>query len=150
MSPCHKKTCICEHKGAADQRLGFWYIFNIITLIPSSEISFLQPFSVADQPGLCRDWSESHEDSVSRDGFQLTFSLLFMKTRQSQILKYKVMCWLFYIVLLSAAMFRRESLTECWALLEACRVSSGKTSWGPNSMVYKKGKNRYIAILHRN
>ena len=109
MNPCHKKTCICKHKDAADQRLWFCYIRSIITLIPSFEISFLQPFSVADQPGLCRDWSESHEDMISRDGVQLAVSLLFMKTKQSQILKYKVMCWLSYIVLLPAAMFHREN-----------------------------------------
>ena len=59
--------CICENKDAdqlrgnrkADQRLCFRYTDNTIHLLPKSEISSLQPSSVAVQPGLCRTWSET-------------------------------------------------------------------------------------------
>ena len=53
--------CICENKDAdqlrsnreADQRLCFRYIDSAIALLSKSEISSLQPSSVAVQPGLC-------------------------------------------------------------------------------------------------
>ena len=53
--------CICENKDAdqlrgnreADQRLCFRYIDSTIPLLSKSEISSLQPSSVAVQPGLC-------------------------------------------------------------------------------------------------
>ena len=59
--------CICENKDAdqlrgnreADQRLCFRYTDSTIPLLPKSEISSLQPSSVAVQPGLCRTWSET-------------------------------------------------------------------------------------------
>ena len=58
--------CICENKDAeqlryreADQRLCFRYIDSTIPLLSKSEISSLQPFSVAVQPGLCRTRSET-------------------------------------------------------------------------------------------
>ena len=59
--------CICENKAAdqlcgnrtADQRLCFRYIDCTIPLLPKSEISSIQPSSVAVQPGLCRTWSET-------------------------------------------------------------------------------------------
>ena len=59
--------CICENKNAdqlrgnreADQRLCFRYIDSIIPLLSKSEISSLQPSSVAVQPGLCRTRSET-------------------------------------------------------------------------------------------
>ena len=59
--------CICENKDAdqlrrkreADQRLCFRYIDSTIPLHSESEISSLQPSSVAVQPGLCRTRSET-------------------------------------------------------------------------------------------
>ena len=59
--------CICENKDAdqlrgnrkADQRLCFRYVDSIIPLLHKSEISSLQPSSVAVQPDLCRTWSET-------------------------------------------------------------------------------------------
>ena len=59
--------CICENKDAdhlrsscaADKRLCFCYTDSTIPLLPKSEISSLQPSSVAVQPGLCGTWSET-------------------------------------------------------------------------------------------
>ena len=59
--------CICENKDAdqlhsnreADQCLCFRYIDTTIPLLPKSEISSLQPSSVAVQPGLCGTWSKT-------------------------------------------------------------------------------------------
>ena len=59
--------CICENKDAdqlrgnreADQPLCFRYMDSTIPLLPKSEISSLQPSSVAVQPGLCRIESET-------------------------------------------------------------------------------------------
>ena len=59
--------CICENKDAdqlrgnreADQRLCFRYMDGTIPLLPKSEISSLQPSSVAVHLGLCRTWSET-------------------------------------------------------------------------------------------
>ena len=59
--------CICENKDAdqlrgnreADQRLCFRYLDSTIPLLSNSEISSLQPSSVAVQPGLCGTWSET-------------------------------------------------------------------------------------------
>ena len=59
--------CICENKDAdqlrgnreADQHLCFRYTDSTIPLLPKSEISSLQPSSVAVQPSLCRTWSET-------------------------------------------------------------------------------------------
>ena len=59
--------CIYENKDAdqlrgnreADQRLSFRYKDSTIPLLPKSEISSLNPSSVAVQPGLCRTWSET-------------------------------------------------------------------------------------------
>ena len=58
---------ICENKDAdqlrgnheADQRLCFRYTDSTIPLLPKSEISSVQPSSVAVQPGLCQTWSET-------------------------------------------------------------------------------------------
>ena len=60
---------ICENKIAdqlygyptADQRLCFHYIDSTIPLLPKSEISSLQPSSVAVQPSLFQTWSESRK-----------------------------------------------------------------------------------------
>ena len=59
--------CICENKDAdqlrgnrkADQHLFFRYTDNTVPLLPKSEISSLQPSSVAVQPGLCQTESET-------------------------------------------------------------------------------------------
>ena len=57
--------CICENKGAdqrncaADQHLCFGYIDSAKPLLTNSEISSLQPFSVALQLGLCWTWLEA-------------------------------------------------------------------------------------------
>ena len=45
--------CICENKGA-DQLHGFHYKGSTIHLLSKSEISKLEPSSVAVQPGLCQ------------------------------------------------------------------------------------------------
>ena len=59
--------CICKDKDAdqlrgnreADQCLCFRYICSMIPLLSKTEISSLQPSSVAVQPGLCRTRSET-------------------------------------------------------------------------------------------
>ena len=59
--------CICKSEDAdqprgyreADHRLCFRYTDSTISLLPKYEISSLQPFSVAVQPGLCRTWPET-------------------------------------------------------------------------------------------
>ena len=59
--------CICENKAAdqlcgnrtADQRLCFHHKDSAILLLSKSEISILEPSSVAVQLGLCRTWSET-------------------------------------------------------------------------------------------
>ena len=59
--------CICENKDTdqlrgnreSDQRLCFGYIDSTIPLLSKSEISSLQPSSVAVQGGLCRTRSET-------------------------------------------------------------------------------------------
>ena len=59
--------CICENKAAdqlcgnctADQRLCFHHMDSAILLLSKSEISILEPSSVAVQLGLCRTWSET-------------------------------------------------------------------------------------------
>ena len=42
-----------------NERPCFRYTDSTIPLLPKSEISSLQPSSVAVQPGLCRTWSET-------------------------------------------------------------------------------------------
>ena len=58
--------CICENKDADEPRgnrdgsvPSFRYMDSAIPLLPKSEITSLQPSSVAVQPGLCRTWSET-------------------------------------------------------------------------------------------
>ena len=59
--------CMWENKDAdqlrgnceADQRLCFRNIDSTIPLLSKSEISSLQPSSVAVQPDLCRTWSKT-------------------------------------------------------------------------------------------
>ena len=71
--------CICENKDAdqlrgnreADQCLCFHYTDSKILLLPKSEISSLQPSSVAVQPGLCRTWSETPKTGFSHNEAQI-------------------------------------------------------------------------------
>ena len=66
---------ICENKDAdqlcgertADQRLCFRYTDSTIPLLHKSEVSSLQPSSVAVQPGLCLTWSET-PNWTTKDG----------------------------------------------------------------------------------
>ena len=66
--------CICENKDAdqlrgnreADQRLCFRYTDSTVPLLSISEISSLQPSSVAVQPGLCGTWSETPKSGFLR------------------------------------------------------------------------------------
>ena len=59
--------CICENKAAnqlcgnrtTDQHLCFHHMDSAILLLSESEISILEPSSVAVQLGLCRTWSET-------------------------------------------------------------------------------------------
>ena len=75
---------ICENKAAdqlrgnreADQRLCFRYIASTIPLLPKSEISSLQTYTVAVQPDLYRTWSETPEDRFSHNEAQLMTKLL--------------------------------------------------------------------------
>ena len=72
--------CECENKDAdqlcgnreADQHLCFRYIDSTIPLLSKSEISSLQPSSVAVQPGLCRTRSET-----PKTGFLTTRLILY-------------------------------------------------------------------------
>ena len=71
--------CICENKDAdqlrgnreADQRLCFRYLDSTIPLLPKSEISSLQLYSLIAQPGLCKTWSE-----IPKTGFLITRLIL--------------------------------------------------------------------------
>ena len=73
--------CICENKGAdqlhgnseADQCLCFPYTDSTIPLLPTSEISSLQPSPVVVQPGLCQTWSETPEDRFSQVAPHISF-----------------------------------------------------------------------------
>ena len=66
--------CICENKDAdqlrsncaADQRLCFRYTDSTIPLLPKSEISSIQTYSVVVQPDLCRTWSETPKTGFLR------------------------------------------------------------------------------------
>ena len=70
--------CICENKDTAavadqlpgnreaDQRLCFRYTDSTTPLFSKSEISRLQPSSLAIQPGLCLTWSETRKTGFLR------------------------------------------------------------------------------------
>ena len=76
--------CICKNKdadqlcgnGEADQRLCFRYIDSTIPLLSKSEMSSLQPSSVAVQCGLCRTWLEPQRPVFSRRGSYYPLSLV--------------------------------------------------------------------------
>ena len=59
--------CICKNEDTdqldgnrvTDPRVCFRYTDSTIPLLPKSEISSLQPSSVAALPDLCRTWSET-------------------------------------------------------------------------------------------
>ena len=57
---------ICENKEA-DQLRSFRHIDSTMPLLPKSEISSLEPSSVAVQPCVCRTWSET-----PKTGFLMT------------------------------------------------------------------------------
>ena len=67
--------CIYENKDAdqvrgnreADHRLCFRYTDSTVHLLRKSEISSISSSSVAVQPGLCRNWSETSKDRVSHN-----------------------------------------------------------------------------------
>ena len=67
--------CICQNKDAdqlrcnrkADQRLCFRYTDSTIPLLPIYEISSLQPYSVAVQPGFVSDQVGNPEDWFSHN-----------------------------------------------------------------------------------
>ena len=73
--------CICENKDAdqlrgnreADQRLCFPYADSTMPLLPTSEISSLQPSSIGIQPGLCGTLPENPEDRFSHNEARYTF-----------------------------------------------------------------------------
>ena len=83
--------CICENKDAdqlrgnreADQRLCFRYTDSTIPLLPKSEISSLQPSSVAVQPGLCRTWSETPKTGFLRTRLISKTMCVFRQNSQS-------------------------------------------------------------------
>ena len=51
----------------AEQRLCFRFKDSTILLLPKSEISRLEPSSMAVQPGLCRTWSEIPKTGFSQN-----------------------------------------------------------------------------------
>ena len=79
--------CKCENKDAyklrgnreADQRLCFRYTDRTIPLLPTSEISSLEPSSVAVQPGLCGTRSETPKTGFLTMGLILDVLMLFQK-----------------------------------------------------------------------
>ena len=82
--------CICENKDTdqlrgnreADQCLCFRYTNSTISLLPKSEISSLQPSSVAVQPGLCGTWSETRKTGFLTT--RLNFDGIFFKLVDEQ------------------------------------------------------------------
>ena len=75
--------CICENKDAnqlrgnreADQRLYFRYKDSTVPLLSLSEISSLQPSSVAIQPGLCRTRSETQKTCILTTRLNMLYPL---------------------------------------------------------------------------
>ena len=61
----------------ADQRLCFHYTESTIPLLPKSEISSLQPSSVAVQPGLCRTWSETPKTGFLKTRLRFKYFFFF-------------------------------------------------------------------------
>ena len=89
--------CTCKNKDAdqlcgdrtADQRLCFRYIDSTIPLLLKSEISSLQPSSVAVQPGLCRTWSETLKTFFSHNEAQKTCPMGFRSgPTQTSLIRY--------------------------------------------------------------
>ena len=66
--------CICVNNDAdqlrgnreADPRLCFRYTDSTIPLLSKYKISSLEPSSVAVQPGLCQNWSETPKKGFLR------------------------------------------------------------------------------------
>ena len=80
--------CICENKGAdqlrgnreADQRLCFRYSDTTFPLLPKSEISRFQLFSVLAQAGLCQTCSETTLLVFPRGGSSVKRELIFLSS----------------------------------------------------------------------
>ena len=87
---------ICKNKDAdqlrgnreADQHLCFHYTDSTIPLLPKSEISSLQPSSVAIQPGLCQTRSETPKTGI------LTTRLIYNNNNKIESLRDKSESWL--------------------------------------------------------
>ena len=86
---------ICENKDAdqlrgnseADQPLCLRHMDSAIPLLPKSEISSLQPSSMAVQTGLCRTWSETPKTGflttrLIYDMTSVTISLIHMRNNK--------------------------------------------------------------------
>ena len=93
MSHVVRKTafCICKNKDAdqlrgnrkADQHLRCRYTDSTIPLFLKSEISSLQPSSVAVHPGLCGTWSET-----PKNGFLTTRLICLHRAKMKESLNY--------------------------------------------------------------
>ena len=66
---------IASAKTGTAQRLCFRYIDSTISLLTKSEISSLEPSSVAVQPGLCQTWSETGKTGF-RDAAHILYNLV--------------------------------------------------------------------------
>ena len=81
--PRHDKTGILprrkqRHRSAhsADQRLCFHFLLHGIPLLPRSEISSFQPYSVSTQAGLCRTWFRNPDDQFSHVTAQINVEIM--------------------------------------------------------------------------
>ena len=100
---------ICQNKGAdqlhgyraADQRLCFSFIDSTIPLLPKSEISSLQPSSVAVQPGLCWTWSE---------------------TRKTCFLMTMLICFSLMMLMMKTAMMKVSKLFNIFTIITGCNI----------------------------
>ena len=90
--------CLCEKKDAdqlcgnreADQCLCFHYTDSTIPLLPKSEISSLQPSSVAVQPGLCQTWSETRKTGFLITKINYHFHIVYKGTHSNNNAKRKI------------------------------------------------------------
>ena len=83
----HQKTCflhMLKQRCTADRRLCFSYTDSTIPLLSKSQISSLQPSSVAAQFDLCRTWSEPRRLVFSRHcPIIQSLEKLFLKSEQN-------------------------------------------------------------------
>ena len=97
-----RKPALCEKKGtdqlhcnlAADQCLCLRYIDRTIPLLSKSDVSSLQPSSVAAQLGLCQTWLETQKTGFLMTRLIQTFDLFLVgleeTKKESKKLKYSV------------------------------------------------------------